>query len=153
MAIEDPWSYRSRLTMPKLMLNAAGDQFFLPDSSRFYFDGLPGEKYLRYVPNTDHSLDASDAFETLQAFYASIATGATRPQFTWTVDRPDRITVRAATPTDARQALAGDEREKAGFQTGDAWTKMDDEDADAIGAKHMGRAGCCATGGMDRSVR
>ncbi len=98
MAIEDPWSYRSRLTMPKLMLNAAGDQFFLPDSSRFYFDGLPGEKHLRYVPNTDHSLDASDAFETLQAFYASIVNGTTRPKFTWTVERPDRIAVRAATP-------------------------------------------------------
>ena len=42
--------------MPKFMVYAAGDQFFLPDSSRFYFDDLKGEKYLRYVPNTDHSL-------------------------------------------------------------------------------------------------
>ena len=98
MAIEDPWSYRTRLTMPKLMLNAAGDQFFLPDSSQFFFDALPGEKYLRYVPNTDHSLDGSDAFETLQAFYASLATGTSRPRFSWTVQRPGRIAVRAVTP-------------------------------------------------------
>jgi PhoPQ-activated pathogenicity-related protein len=97
MAIEDPWSYRDRLTMPKLMLNAAGDQFFLPDSSQFYFDALPAEKYLRYVPNTDHSLDASNAFETLQAFYTSIATGTPRPQFSWTVEQPGRIVVRAVT--------------------------------------------------------
>jgi PhoPQ-activated pathogenicity-related protein len=54
--IEEPYSYRDRLTMPKFMIYAAGDQFFLPDSSRFYFDDLQGEKYLRYVPNADHSL-------------------------------------------------------------------------------------------------
>ena len=60
MRIEEPYEYRTRLTLPKLILNAAGDQFFLPDSSRFYFDDLPGEKHLRYIPNTDHSLDKSD---------------------------------------------------------------------------------------------
>jgi PhoPQ-activated pathogenicity-related protein len=97
MTIEDPWSYRARLAMPKLMLNAAGDEFFLPDSSQFYFDALPGEKYLRYVPNTDHSLDASNAFETLQAFYAAIANGAERPTFSWMVERPGKIVVRAVT--------------------------------------------------------
>ena len=56
MRIEEPYQYRDRLTMPKLILNASGDQFFLPDSSQFYFDGLRGEKHLRYVPNADHSL-------------------------------------------------------------------------------------------------
>ena len=57
MKIEEPYEYRDRLTMPKLLLNASGDQFFLPDSSQFYFDDLRGEKHLRYVPNTSHSLD------------------------------------------------------------------------------------------------
>ena len=51
MKIEEPYEYRDRLTMPKLMLNASGDQFFLPDSSQFYFDDLKGEKHVRYVPN------------------------------------------------------------------------------------------------------
>ena len=72
MKIEEPYEYRDRLTLPKLMLNATGDQFFLPDSSQFYFDDLTGEKHLRYVPNTSHSLDKSDALETLQSFYAAI---------------------------------------------------------------------------------
>ena len=52
MKIEEPYEYRDRLTMPKFLLNASGDQFFLPDSSQFYFDDLRGEKHLRYVPNT-----------------------------------------------------------------------------------------------------
>src|SRR5207247_7984522 len=50
MQIEEPYEYRDRLTLPKFIINACGDQFFLPDSSQFYFDDLPGVKYLRYVP-------------------------------------------------------------------------------------------------------
>ena len=48
LKIIDPYSYRHRLTMPKLILNAAGDQFFTPDSSRFY-SRPEGPKFLRYV--------------------------------------------------------------------------------------------------------
>lgn len=113
MAIEEPFEYRARFTMPKLILNATGDQFFLPDSSQFYFDQLPGEKYLRYVPNADHSLRNSDAWETLQAFYHSFLTGAKIPRFTWSfendgairvvaVDRPDEAKLWQATNPTAR---------------------------------------------------
>src|SRR5262249_44261244 len=63
LKIEDPYNYRSRLTMPKFIINAGGDQFFLPDSSQFYFNDLPGIKYLRYVPNADHSLRGTDAYK------------------------------------------------------------------------------------------
>jgi PhoPQ-activated pathogenicity-related protein len=83
MGIEDPYEYRERLTMPKFLINACGDQFFLPDSSQFYFAALPGPKYLRYVPNADHSLRGSDALETLAACYQAVLTGAPLPQFTW----------------------------------------------------------------------
>ncbi|NEV62629.1 PhoPQ-activated protein PqaA family protein [Thiorhodococcus minor] len=57
LEIIDPYAYRDRYTMPKLVLNSAGDQFFLPDSSRFYWRGLPGPKHLRYSLNTDHAQD------------------------------------------------------------------------------------------------
>ena len=113
MKIEEPYEYRDRLTMPKLLINAAGDQFFLPDSSRFYFDELRGERHLRYVPNTDHSLSKSDAIETLSAFYASVVTGTARPEFSWTFEqdgaikvvskaRPDAVTLWQATNPDTR---------------------------------------------------
>jgi PhoPQ-activated pathogenicity-related protein len=82
-AIEDPFSYRDRLALPKLLLNACGDQFFLPDSSQFYFDQLPGVKYLRYVPNTDHSLKNSDAFTTLLAWHQAVLNQTPLPRFTW----------------------------------------------------------------------
>jgi PhoPQ-activated pathogenicity-related protein len=96
MKIEDPFEYRQRFTMPKLLVNDTGDQFFLPDSSQYYFDELPGPKYLRYIPNTDHSLKNSDAWETLQAFYQSILSGASLPRFQWTLEKDGSIRVKAA---------------------------------------------------------
>jgi len=101
MDIEDPYSYRARLTLPKFIVNSAGDQYFLPDSSRFYFNGLPGETYLRYVPNTDHSLKGSDAAESALAFYLSIVTQAPRPRFTWSFEDDGSIRVEAQTPPSA----------------------------------------------------
>ena len=93
MKIEEPYEYRERLTLPKLMVNATGDQFFLPDSSQFYFDDLRGEKHLRYVPNTSHSLEKSDALETVQAFYASIVSNTPRPDIRSTFERDGSIKV------------------------------------------------------------
>jgi PhoPQ-activated pathogenicity-related protein len=93
MKIEEPYWYRERLTMPKYIVNASGDQFFLPDSSQFYFDDLRGEKHLRYVPNTNHSLDKSDALENVEAFYASVVNGTPRPEIKWTFERDGSIKV------------------------------------------------------------
>ncbi|HMF60478.1 MAG TPA: PhoPQ-activated pathogenicity-related family protein, partial [Vicinamibacterales bacterium] len=93
MRIEEPYEYRDRLTMPKFIINASGDQFFLPDSSSFYFNDLRGEKHLRYVPNASHSLDKTDALESLQAFYASIVKGTPRPEISSTFERDGSIKV------------------------------------------------------------
>jgi PhoPQ-activated pathogenicity-related protein len=95
MAIEDPYEYRSRYTMPKFLVNATGDQFFLPDSWRFYHDDLPGETLVRYIPNTDHGLKDTDAIPSIAAFYASVLTGTPRPKVTWMADRTGRIRVTA----------------------------------------------------------
>lgn len=81
--IVDPYAYRHRLTMPKFVLNAAGDQFFLPDSSQYYWDELEGPKILRYVPNTDHGMGGSDAIESAIAFYTMILNDRPLPEYTW----------------------------------------------------------------------
>ena len=103
LAIEDPFHYRQRrrLSIPKYIMNSAGDEFFLPDNSRFYFSELQDEKFLRYVPNTKHSLAGSDARESLQAFYRMVISGRPRPRLSWqreehgwrveTVDRPREV--------------------------------------------------------------
>ncbi|NUM55754.1 MAG: PhoPQ-activated pathogenicity [Candidatus Hydrogenedentes bacterium] len=80
--IVDPYSYIDRLTMPKFILNGGGDQFFPPDSWKFYFDDLKGEKYMRYIANTDHGLNI-DAYFNLASFYTAIRTNTPRPSFAW----------------------------------------------------------------------
>src|ERR1051325_890073 len=93
MKIEEPYEYRGRFTMPKFIINAAGDQFFLPDSSQFYFKDLPGVKYLRYVLDADHSLRGSDAYETLMACYHAILNNVPLPRFSWTVEKNGSLRV------------------------------------------------------------
>lgn len=129
MEIEEPYEYRSRFTMPKYIVNATGDQFFLPDSSQFYFDDMPGEKYLRYVPNADHGLGGSDAPQSFLAWYAAVVYGQPRPKFSWTVepdgslkvttvDVPLAVKLWQATNTSARDFR----KEKIGDK---AWTSTD----------------------------
>lgn len=98
LQIEDPYSYRERITVPKLIVNASGDQFFAPDSSQFYYGGLIGEKYLRYVPNTDHSLSGASvsAAETGVAFFDSIVAGSPRPKYAWQLGHDGTFRVRSA---------------------------------------------------------
>ena len=111
--VEDPYCYRHRLTMPKYILTASGDQFFPPDASRFYFDDLRGEKYFRTVPNADHSLDGSDWVQTVVTFYQMILADKPRPRFSWQFesegvvriqckDQPAKVTLWAATNPKAR---------------------------------------------------
>ena len=97
MQIEDPFAYRNRFTMPKCIVNSTGDQFFCPDSSQFYFDDLPGEKHLCYVPNTEHSLKDSNALETLIAFHHTIVQGTARPEFVWSFDDKHKVQVQCKT--------------------------------------------------------
>ncbi|MDB5027971.1 MAG: PhoPQ-activated pathogenicity-related protein PqaA type, partial [Candidatus Eremiobacteraeota bacterium] len=103
LKIEDPYAYRERLTIPKLIVNATGDQFFAPDSSQFYIGGLLGENYLRYVPNTDHSLSGAtiDAAQTGLAFLDSIIAGTPRPRFSWRAESGGTVRVRSATKPSA----------------------------------------------------
>ena len=94
----DPYEYRDRYAkLPKFMINSSGDQFFLPDSAQFYYDDLPGEKYIRYVPNTDHGLGGSDAPQSLMSFFKSILAGEERPKYSWTVKDDHAIEVTTAT--------------------------------------------------------
>jgi PhoPQ-activated pathogenicity-related protein len=101
LKIVDPYSYRDRMTMPKFIVNSSGDQYFPPDSSKFYYDGLPGVKFLRYVPNTNHSLQNSDAADSILAFYQAILKGSALPKYSWKVEKDGSMRVETATkPTE-----------------------------------------------------
>lgn len=86
LELVDPYSYLDSLIMPKFMINAASDEFFLPDSWKFYWDDLPGSKYIRYVPNTGHNLSETDAGESLISFYNYMIQDIPLPEFNWSVN-------------------------------------------------------------------
>jgi len=79
----DPYSYKDRYQFPKYIINAAGDEFFIPTSSQFYYDQLPGEKHIRYVPNVGHNLNGSYILEAIASFYISILNNSPRPEYSW----------------------------------------------------------------------
>lgn len=98
LGIEDAYEYRTRKSLariPKLIMNASGDEFFLPDNSQFYFAAMPGEKNLRYVPNAKHNLQGSNAQDTLLAFYQMVIEGKPRPRYSWKKEKDGSLVVKA----------------------------------------------------------
>lgn len=93
MDIVEPYEYRDRLELPKLLLNSTGDEFFLPDSSQFYWDDLVGEKHLRYVPNSNHGMGGTDIFDSVDAWYHAIVHNIKMPRYSWSLAADGTITV------------------------------------------------------------
>lgn len=93
MRIVEPYEYRDRLALPKFLLNSTGDEFFLPDSWQFYWDELVGEKHLRYVPNSNHSMAQTDVVDSLDAWYYGIVHNLMMPRYSWEVEEDGTISV------------------------------------------------------------
>ena len=59
MDIVDPFEHRDLMLMPKYVVNAANDEFFLPTDTTFWWEQMPGYHELnRFIllPNTEHSM-------------------------------------------------------------------------------------------------
>ncbi|MDU5780677.1 MAG: PhoPQ-activated protein PqaA family protein [Pantoea sp.] len=73
MTLEDPLAYLNttlgkRLKIDKYIINASGDDFYVPDNSHFYYEQLPGSKSLRVVPNSSHNGILSVTEQSLTTF-------------------------------------------------------------------------------------
>lgn len=95
LQIVDPYRYIDRFALiPKLLINSTGDQLFQPDSAQFYFEDLPGEKKLAYLPDTDHDLTKLDeVIAVLGPWYRARVAKESLPQLEWTVEAENRIVV------------------------------------------------------------
>ncbi len=124
----EPYSYRDRLTIPKLMINATGDQFFLPDSWQFYWNELQGEKHLRYIPNADHSLRETDAINSLISFHDAIVKRERRPDVDWRVNSEHfSIDFNDSPPADTVKLWRAHNRDNRDFRLetiGPGWTSV-----------------------------
>ncbi len=112
-AMVDPWVYRERLTMPKLLINGVNDPYWTTDALNLYWDDLPGDKWVTYVPNAGHNLeqhvvdgkkDRTRAVNALAAFARHHIQDNPMPKVQWKhsdADGKARLTVTANPPPQA----------------------------------------------------
>jgi PhoPQ-activated pathogenicity-related protein len=81
----DPYTYRSRLALPKMIVNGTNDPYWVVDAMRFYWFDLVGPKYILQVPNAGHGLEGGRelAYSTLSAYFRHIASDTPLPEITW----------------------------------------------------------------------
>ncbi len=66
----DPYSYRKKIKIPKLLLMGTNDEYWTVDAVKNYLYGLKGETCIKYNPNVGHSLgDKKEAMNTLKNFF------------------------------------------------------------------------------------
>lgn len=53
----DPYHYLKDLEEPKLLVMGTNDPYWCLDACNFYWNDLPGEKHVLYVPNKGHGVD------------------------------------------------------------------------------------------------
>ena len=80
----DPYSYRRKLSQPKLLLMGTNDEFWVADNVKNYIDSIPGINRLHYIPNAGHNLGGgAEAMQTLDAFFASLLSDNLFPTCAW----------------------------------------------------------------------
>jgi len=116
----DPYAYRKRLTMPKMVVSSTGDEFFMPDDTHMFWDELPEPKYFRLLANAEHSTSLSSlssphfAFSFRQFVLAAFK-NYPMPTFSWRRwDNPEEktggIELYAETPIKQIYGWVGDTR-------------------------------------------
>jgi PhoPQ-activated pathogenicity-related protein len=76
----DPYSYRKKLTMPKMLFMGTNDEYWTVDAIKHYIDSIPGQNFVHYVPNVGHDLgDKKQALAALSAFYGATIAGSPYP--------------------------------------------------------------------------
>ena len=91
-AMVDPYSYKEKLTMPKLLILGTNDPYWTVDAANFYFSGLPGEKHLIYQPNTGHDISL-EGISALSHFFYAIQQGLSYPKISWEKTARDKMVV------------------------------------------------------------
>ncbi len=105
LELEDPYSYRDRLTLPKLIVLGTNDRYWSQDSLNLYWDDLKGPKWILYNSNAGHALDGLDTklrvLNAVGAFARAVAGETALPKPTWeysTKNATSILTVRSDKP-------------------------------------------------------
>jgi len=81
----DPYFYRERVTIPKLLIHGTNDRYWNLDATKFYWNDLVGPKFILNLPNVGHNLgdERTKALTTIAAYAKLISDGGYLPTMTW----------------------------------------------------------------------
>jgi PhoPQ-activated pathogenicity-related protein len=100
----DPLQYKENLSLPKLVIDATGDEFFQVQDDQFWWGKLPGETLRMMIDNAEHSMATGALYliTGVEAWYWGLLKNEPRPNFSWTIN-PDpnngAITIKVADGT------------------------------------------------------
>lgn len=83
-AMIDPYSYRAKLTLPKMIFLGTNDEYWTLDAIKFSWNEMPGKNMIHFVPNAGHNLGGGQqAFEALSGFFATTLQNKEYPVLKW----------------------------------------------------------------------
>jgi PhoPQ-activated pathogenicity-related protein len=87
----DPWTYRERLSIPKLIVNGTNDRYWVVDAAKNYYGELTGPKNVLEIPNAGHGLDGGrdKVTATIAVLFRRVASGTSLPKLEWTFTEGD----------------------------------------------------------------
>ncbi|NUQ01910.1 MAG: phenylacetic acid degradation protein, partial [Armatimonadetes bacterium] len=121
-AMVDPYTYRDRITQPKLIVNAANDSYWTVDALNYYRPGLQGETWQILVPNAGHGIkDYGRVIAAAGGFVKMVAGNLPRPELSWEHRVENgQVIFSVCAPTAARASLWSAEG-SGGLFTASAW--------------------------------
>lgn len=103
----DPLQLAVNLSMPKLVIDATGDEFFQVQDDQFWWGKLPGETLRMMVDNAEHSMATGALYLVtgVEAWYAALIRNSPRPTFSWSIDATSGAITIVATGTKPREVV------------------------------------------------
>ncbi|MFO0892183.1 MAG: PhoPQ-activated protein PqaA family protein [Isosphaeraceae bacterium] len=81
----DPYTFRDRLSIPKMLINGTNDRYWTLNALDLYWNDLKDPKYVVELPNAGHGLENHRewAINGLGAFFRHVVTGRPMPKLSW----------------------------------------------------------------------
>ena len=96
----DPYSYKSTMTVPKMIFMGTNDPYWVVDNIKNYYKDIPARNMLHYVPNAGHNLGGGEqALNSLSSFWAYTLQKKPYPDCQWELKQKRKEAVLKITAT------------------------------------------------------